>query len=296
MIVNQLKITNSKGDTIEFGRHFRLIDGLDLSNLNADVSYSQTTRDGASYQRTVLGTRGFDLLFFIYSDFKEKWWVEERRRELFRIFNPKYNPMRVDFTTKGGEKYYLNANLESAPSLPQGFENDNRVWQKGLLQFSCDDPFIYSGESTSVDIATWIGAFEFPLEIPENEGIEMGYRSESLIVNVINDGDSDTGMIIRFRALGTVVNPSLININTYDELNLDITMQGGDVIEVSTYVGKKTITLIRNNARTDIFNSIRLGSEFLQLEPGDNLFRYDAESGLESLEVSMNFTNRFVGV
>ncbi len=295
MIVNELKITNSKGDSIQFGRHFRLLEGLDLSNLNADVSYSESTRDGASYQRTVLSTRGIDLLFYLRASNKEKWWVEERRRELFRVFNPKHNTMRVDFTTKDGENYYLNANLESAPSLPQGFENDNRVWQKGLLQFSCDDPFIYSGESSSVDIATWIGSFEFPLEIPE-EGIEMGYRSESLIANVPNDGDSDTGMIIRFRALGTVVNPSLININTYDELNLDITMLGGDVVEVSTYVGRKTVTLIRNNIRTDISNTVDLYSKFLQLEPGDNLFRYDSESGLESLEVSMNFTNRFVGV
>lgn len=295
MLIKELKITNSRGDSIQFGRHFRLSDGFDLSNLQADVSYSESTRDGASYQRTVLSTRGFDLMFFIYNAYRERWWVEERRRELFRIFNPKHNPMRLDFTTKGGENYYLNANLESAPSLPQGFENDNKAWQKGLLQFTCDDPFIYSGDSTSVDIAVWIGAFEFPLEIPE-EGIEMGYHSESLIANVVNDGDSETGMIIKFRALGTVVNPSLININTYEEFKLNLTMQGGDVIEVSTYVGRKTITLIRNNVRSNIFNTVDLASVFLHLEPGDNLFRYDADEGLESLEVSMNFTNRFVGV
>lgn len=290
-----MKITNNNGDSIEFGRHFKLIEGFDLSNLGADNIYSESTRDGANYQRTVLDTRDFDLSFFIYNNQRKKWWVEERRRELFRVLNPKYNPMRLDFTTKSGKSYYLTANLEGTPSLPQGFENDNVVWQKGLLQFSCNDPFIYSASSSVVDIAGWVGAFEFPLEIVE-DGIEMGYRSPSLIANVFNDGGSESGMVIRFRALASVTNPSLINVNTYETFKLNFEMQGGDIIEVSTYTGKKTVTLYRNDVPTNIFNSVDLMSTFLQLSPGDNIFRYDADNGLDNLDVSVEFTNRFVGV
>lgn len=295
MLINELKITNKSGDSIKFGHHFRLIEGLDLSSLGANVSYSESTKDGASYQRTTLNIRNFDLSFFIHIASREKWWIEERRQELFKILNPKLNPMRIDFVTKGKESYYLNANLEGSPILPQGFENDNKQWQKGLLQFTANDPFIYESKIQSVDVATWIGAFEFPLEIPE-EGIEMGYRVESLIANVFNGGQESTGMLMRFRALGTVVNPSLINVNTYEEFKLNITMQGGDVIEVSTYQGRKTITLIRNNVRSNIFSARQLLSKFLQLEVGDNLFRYDAESGIDSLEIQMQFTPRLLGV
>lgn len=295
MIVKELNITNSNGDSIQFGRHFRLIEGFDLSNLAADVSYSQSARDGANYQRTVLDIRDFDLSFFIYNNHQEEWWVEEKRQELFRVFNPKLNPMRIDFTSKGGESYYLTANLEGVPSLPQGFENDNKAWNKGLLQFTSGDPYIYASSSTLVEVASWIGAFEFPLEIVEG-GIEMGYRSPSLISNVLNEGQSDSGMIIRFKALGSLSSPSLINVNTYESFKLNVNMIGGDVIEVSTYVGKKTVTLIRNNVRTNIFNSVDLSSTFLQLAPGDNLFRYDADTGLDNLEVSMSFTKSYVGV
>lgn len=296
MIVKELKITNSNGDSIEFGRHFKLIEGFDLSNLSANVSYSDSTRDGATYQRTVLDTRDFDISFFLDKDYNEQWWVEEKRRELYRVCNPKHNPMRLDFTTKANESYYLNANLESTPSLPQGFSNDNRVWQKGLIQFSCDDPYLYQAASKLVDVALWIPSFEFILEIPEGEGIEMGTRSQNLIANVINDGDSDTGMIIRFKALATIQNPKLVNVNTYEELLLNVEMKQGDVIEVSTYVGKKMVTLIRNNVKSNIFNKVDLYSKFLQLSPGDNLFRYDASFGVDNLEVAMIFTNRYVGV
>ena len=203
--------------------------------------------------------------------------------------------MKIEFTTKANNSYYISANLEGAPTFHTEREHENVLWLDALLQFTANDPYIYESAAQSVEVATWIGAFEFPIEIPE-EGIEMGYRSESLIANIFNGGQESTGMLIRFRALGTVVNPSLINVNTYEEFKLNFTMQGGDLIEVSTYRGRKTITLIRNNVRSNIFGSRKLLSKFLQLEVGDNLFRYDAEESIDNLEVQIQFTPRLLGV
>lgn len=124
----------------------------------------------------------------------------------------------------------------------------------------------------------------------------MGYRAPSLIVNVLNDGQESTGMMIRFRALGTLLNPSLINVNTYETLKINTTMLAGDVIEISTYERRKEVILNRNGQQFNIFNALDLSSTFLQLEIGDNLFRYDAEEGLDNLEVSMTFTPRLIGV
>ncbi len=42
----------------------------------------------------------------------------------------------------------------------------------------------------------------------------MGHKSPSLIVNVHNPGDIETGMKIEFKALGFLSNPSLFNINS----------------------------------------------------------------------------------
>lgn len=295
MIIKNMTITNVRGDSITFGRHFKLYEDISLSGLTASVNYSESTTDGSSYQNTKLDNRDFDIPFFILKEIVDSWWIEQKRSEAYRVFNPKLNPFRIDFTTKSGEEYYLNANLEGAPSFPSGFENDNKDWQKGLLQFSANDPFIYDAACQKVDIALWVGALEFPLEIVEG-GIEMGYRSPSLIVNAKNDGQESTGMIIRFVALSTVVNPKLLNVNTYEELKLNTTMRPGDVIEVSTYRGKRGATLIRSNTKTNVFSIVDLSSTFLQLEVGDNLFRYDADEGLDFLEVSMTFTPRRIGV
>ncbi|KMY52277.1 hypothetical protein AC625_08460 [Peribacillus loiseleuriae] len=279
-----------------FGRHFRLIEDFALSGLSASVNYSESTTDGSNYQNTMLDNRDFDIPFYIHNAISDSWWIEEKRNYAFKVFNPKTNPFRIDITTKSGEEYYINANLEGAPSFPVGFENQNKVWQKGFLQFSANDPYFYQKEAVGVDIALWVGAFEFPLEIPEDTGIEMGYRSQSLIVNVKNEGQESTGMIIRFKALGTLKNPSLVNVNTYELLKLNTTMIAGDIIEISTFKRKKKLTLTRNGVTSNIFNQLDLASTFLQLEIGDNLFRYNADEGLDNLEVSMNFTPRLLGV
>ena len=292
----EVKATNSNGDSIQFGRHFLLLNGLNLSALQADNSYSQTTKDGASFQRSLLSVRDFDINFFIPRDFKEDWSIEEQRALAFKVFNPNFNPIRIDFVTKGGSEYYLTAELNATPAFIDDFENDNRMWLKGLLQFTAGDPYIYNAKATYADIAMWTPNFEFELEIPDGEGIEMGYRNPNLIASVYNDGGATSGMIIRFRALTTVLNPKLINVNTYEEFKLNFELQPGDVIEVNTHIGQKTAILTRNNVQSNVFNAIDITSAFLQLAPGDNLFRYDAVEGLDNLEVQIIFTSKRVGV
>ena len=294
-MLKNIRATNKNGESINFDHRFRITKGLDLSGLSADVNSSQSTGPGSRYQNTRLKDRDFEVEFKLIRGKSEEYNMDERRKKIYRVFNPELNPIRIDFETSNRDKYYLITHLEGSPSMPPDTSNNNAAWQRGLLQFHATDPFIYSSQSTVVDLASWIGNFEFPLEIPE-EGIEMGYRSQSLIANVLNEGQTKTGMIILYKALASVSNPSLINVNTYESFKLNVSMIGGDIIEVSTYVGKKTVTLIRNNVSTNIFNSVELSSTFLQLAPGDNLFRYDAETGIDNLEVSMSFINRFVGV
>ncbi|MDX8359829.1 phage tail family protein [Cytobacillus sp. IB215316] len=295
MIIKNMTISNSRGDSITFDRYFRLVDDFSLSGLTATVNYINGTTDGSHYQNTVLDNKDFEVPFFIVKEMTDAWWIEEKRNDAYKVFNPKVNPMRIDIVTKGGEEYYLNANLEGAPLFPTGFENNNQEWQRGLLQFSANDPYFYSKKEEKVDIALWVPDFEFPLEIPE-EGIEMGHRDPSLIVNALNEGQESTGMLVRFRALGTLLNPSLVNVNTYESIKLNTTMIAGDVIEVSTYKRRKRVYLIRNAVKSDAFNSLDLSSKFLQLEIGDNLFRFDAEEGLNNLEVSLTFTPKLLGV
>lgn len=295
-MIKQVTATNARGDTFTFSRLIRLVNGIDLSGLTATVNTSEGTDDGSVYQNTKLDNRDFDLSFQIRKTSENAAVLKAQKKLLYTVFNPSLNPIRFTLVDDLEDEYYLDARLLGAPAIPPDKKNDNAAHQKGFLQFMCNDPFIYAKNAVNVDVAAWVGAFEFPLEIALPDGIEMGYRTESLIANVLNNGQVETGMVIRFRALATVVNPSLINVYTYERFKLNVTMQGGDLIEVSTHKGDKSIELVRNNVRSNIFSRRVLGTKFLQLGVGDNLFRYDADDGLDNLEIQIQYRPKFTGL
>lgn len=117
-----------------------------------------------------------------------------------------------------------------------------------------------------------------------------------VIVDCYNEGDVSTGMRIRFTALGTVSNPILLNVDTEEFIQINATMKTGDVIEINTKYGSKGAKLIRDGVETDYFRYIDVDSTFMQLAIGDNMFRYDAASGVNSLEVSIFYSKEFLGV
>lgn len=79
-------------------------------------------------------------------------------------------------------------------------------------------------------------------------------------------------------------------------IQINATMKTGDVIEINTKYGSKGAKLIRDGVETDYFRYIDVDSTFMQLAIGDNMFRYDAASGVNSLEVSIFYSKEFLGV
>lgn len=163
----------------------------------------------------------------------------------------------------------------------------------------CPNPYWTDVELNKQQIALWKGDFHFPLIIPQNKGITMGHREPSLIVNVNNRGQVKTGMIIEFFARGTLKNPSLFNVNTREFLKINKDMAAGEKFIINTNVGRKKILQELNGDTTDILNYLDIvggGDTFLQLDVGDNLFRYNADSNLDNLEVNIYFSPQYLGV
>ena len=124
----------------------------------------------------------------------------------------------------------------------------------------------------------------------------FGYREKSVIVDCYNAGDVSTGMRIKFMALGILTNPILLNVNTGEFIQINTTMQAGDVITVNTEYGNKGAILERNGATIDCFKDIDVDSTFMALGIGDNIYRYDAASGVDNLEVSIYYNPQYLGV
>ena len=56
-------------------------------------------------------------------------------------------------------------------------------------------------------------------------------------------------MRLRFTALGTVLNPILLNVDTEEFIQINATMKTGDVIEINTKYGSKGADVYKRQIR-----------------------------------------------
>ncbi|WP_415782978.1 phage tail domain-containing protein, partial [Bacillus manliponensis] len=239
MRIKEMVCTNTNGDSLVISKssHFQPIEDFDTTSLKVNNTY--VTNNGMQGARPVasrLEPRDFSLLFFIDVKRRDEDWIQARRDEIFKVFNPIHHPIRLQFKTATRE-LFIDVEVETTPAIAPDRSNTNYLWHKVLVQLKAGNPNFQSAIEKRKEIALWVPNFSFPLQIPEG-GIEMGYRSQSLIVNVLNEGQIETGMTIQFRALGTIEKPSLVNVNTQEELKINKSMAAGEVITVNTRKGQ----------------------------------------------------------
>ena len=73
-------------------------------------------------------------------------------------------------------------------------------------------------------------------------------------------------------------------------------MARGEKITINTNVGKKYITSNLNGVETKILHLLDFESDFLQLKKGDNLFRYNADEGIDFLTCNIYYSPKYLGV
>ncbi|MGG3798991.1 phage tail family protein [Metabacillus fastidiosus] len=281
----KLIFDNNRGQTLEISVlspfFLQEADGLD-SMENDFYTAKNFNEDGVTVVGSDVRPRNIVLKGRILSD------KEISRPKLIKFFNPKH-----DFTlmyTNGEIERFIKCKVEKTPAISK-----HRI-PEFLISFLCPKPWWYDKE-VKTDIAMWVGTFEFPLEISEDMGIEMGYREPSSIVNIYNTSDTIAPLKLQFKALGSVVNPSIINVETQEILMIERTMLPGDIVIINTERGNEYVQLNRNGLITNIFNDLSIESNpHLSLDVGDNLLRYDAEQFVSNLEVAIYFTPQYVGV
>lgn len=274
---------NEKGQSIEFSiwspfflEDFNGLDGL-RSNIYTNKGMEQ---DGEIFISSNLDKRNI----VIQGRIKDNAMYNKPR--MISVLNPK---LSGKLTVVDGEvTKYIKCYIEQAPTI------SNDTLPKFVLSLLCPNPFFYDKE-VNVEVALWKGDFQFPLVIPE-DGFIFGHREPNLIVNVINESDLSCPLRIEFKALGTVINPSLFNVNTREFVRINKVIDAGEVITVTTDFGNKKVQSYINGVSRNAFNYIDLNSTFLQLDVGDNLFRYDAEQNIDNLEVSIYYKPQFLGV
>ncbi len=289
----QLIYTNSNGESVEFSTtsiyHCNVstdVDGLtDIKN--TVYTSSAMEQHGDTYIGHHIEPRDIEISGSINTKSKSE--ALTYRRELARILSPE----RAGTLLYVADDFRRVINVKPEDAL--GVSRKKVLFDFDVNFIACS-PFWTMETESKDEIADWVASWEFDAEIDADDGMIFAYREPSLIVNCYNDGDVDTGLRIVFTAIGSVVNPQLMNIGTGEYIQINQTLQSGDTVTVNTAYGQKGATLLRNGVETNYFRYIDVDSTFMQLGSGDNLLRYAADDGLDNLEVTVYHKPEYLGV
>lgn len=168
----------------------------------------------------------------------------------------------------------------------------------------CADPYFNSLDDYGKNIAERQALVAFPF-VMQRHGLVADYRKMKIKVPIHNYGDVDTPIRIEMLARGEVHNPSIIldvssggksldrqlHISMGGELR-DFIMQSGDRLTFDT--NPKNISVTLNGE--DVLNFTDPSSDFFQVPTGESFIEYRAEAGAASLDVTVFYTPRYLGI
>ncbi len=255
-------------------------------------TYKYVNQTGVSITNTSLETRPIKIEGWVVAKNEQHMSLLKKRLNYFinpqEVLNLFYNTYMISFVPDETVKYSVST------------AENNEIFCKFLIEGTAANPLFSDDFESRATFVSTEGSFHFPLVIsaslPE-KGTVFGKRTASLIANLINQGAVSVGMKIVFKANGTVVNPKLINVNTQEEFVIDKTLVATEEIEVNTNIGEKGVKgKIGNGNYINYFMYKNIDSSWLQLEVGNNFFKYSADEGADNLDVFIYFNNRYLEV
>ncbi|WP_085833982.1 phage tail domain-containing protein [Clostridium merdae] len=274
---------NQNGDKLRLG-WFAPLFVKSVSGLGADFTVTTTKnsgQDGVNFIDATANQRNIVLVL----DVLKADYIEQRNR-LYQFFQPRaegeicYEEEDVRRKTN----YYVES-IE-----PSG----DGILKTITISLLCPNPKWYALEASVTELASWEGLIEWPLSFSEK--FEMTRKVNTLIGNVYTESTVPIGLSVMFRASGTVVNPSLYDVKRRKLMQINIKMFSGDIITVTTADGDKRVKLLSGGVTKNINNLMAYPPQWLKAYQGDNLYRYNAEDGIDNLSVTILSTQTYWGV
>lgn len=279
----EIKVKNHLGNITALDPlKFPVVNVEGLTPAGATINTTRiATVDGTFLNTTYVNERNIVLTITPEGD------AEKARLFLYQYFKPKY-PVTLYFKTRT-RNVYIDGVVES---FEGGLYEQKQSFQISVI---CPQSFFNNLVPTITEQAKAISAFSFPFSTPES-GIPLSYLAADVETNVINEGEEATGVVITLTAIGTVLEPTIYNRTTGERFTIREEMQTGDVIQIDTRRGKKTIYRMNGATPQNILNKIAKNSNWFTLSAGQNLFTYDCLYGTENLNITYEFSAQFGGI
>jgi hypothetical protein len=152
-------------------------------------------------------------------------------------------------------------------------------------------PYWQKDNSVSQALSGVQKLFKFPWNV--SQPFRFGQLMVTQFMNIHNGGQVPVPFTATFYAKNDVVNPKVTNVNTGEILILNKSMVTGERVVVEITHDR---TYVTSSVDGNIRGALDLDSTLFRLGVGDNVLKPEAESGLDQLEVQINFATEIVGV
>lgn len=159
----------------------------------------------------------------------------------------------------------------------------------------CPDVYLKDLSEISVDITALLKQFTFPFAIGA-AGVPFSTVKENNETSIFNGG-TQTGVKIR-----VVCNDDVKNLMIYDanavsrQFLIHTTLKKNSVVVIDTDANPKTCKEYRIDGTVVNLMKFVKNPTWFELKKGQNKFGYIADSGVENVELSISFTNKYLGV
>lgn len=276
-----IKFVKDNGDVFLLGKDNNIVFDVDgLSGINIDLGKSQGfSQVGESVDTQSVGGKTLKIKGVIFKD------LANTKKAMIKAFSP-FISGKLVFE----DKYYLYVYVKESPTVAPT--------KKGgafMLAVFAPFPFFKEIAESTFYIGTITPSFSFPVnyETPHS----FGRKSEARYINVVNDGDLKTAYRIDLTTEATSKNITLTNLNTFEFLKLNGTLNAGEKISVYRDENNQLkAELINGSETTDILSWIDEESTLYELNVGDNLILASDDDGGANLTAQLTFNSVIGGV
>ena len=277
----QVKFIKDNGDVFLLGTDNNIVFDIDgLSGIDVDLGKSQGfSQIGESIDTQSVGGKLLKVKGVIYKN------LASTKNAIIKAFSP-FSSGRLVFE----DKYYIYVYVKESPVVAPT--------KKGgafMLALYAPFPFFKEIAESTFYIGTITPMFSFPVNY-ETPHI-FGTKSAARYINVTNKGDLKSSYRIDLTSEATSTNITLTNLETFEFLKINGTLNAGERISVYRDDNNQLkAVLYKGSEETDIISWIDEESTLYEMNVGDNLIVASDDNGGVNLTAQLTFNNVVGGV
>lgn len=277
---------NKDGKQLQFGAGspYTITEFEGLNPPQATINTNTTaTLDGGMFNSAKLQMRSINVAFAIEED------AEKNRLAVYAVVQSKM-PLRIYYKSE-----YLDIFIDGyVEDVDISYFAKKNIVTVAIL---CPFPYFKGAQEVINELSSVTPMFHFPFASTSAKELVFGVIDTLTSVEVVNSGSVETGLTFQLYARNEVSNPKIINYETSQYMEIDIDMELGDLITITTGQGNKTVSLLRDGTTTNIFNLLSKDSTWLQLDTAGSVFVYEVGTGsVTNLDVTISHYDLFEGV